>query len=123
LNSATPPDDDDERAHLAADRAQLEELATAYGEKQITFREFLAARKPIETRIEAARRALARLTRTEAITPYVGNAGALREAWADLQLTRQRAIVASILDRVVVSPAVRGRNRFDPGRLAPVWRV
>ena len=38
---------------LAADRAQLEELARAYGERLITFPEYLAARKPIEARIEA----------------------------------------------------------------------
>ena len=123
LEGATPPDDTGERANLAADRAQLEELAAAYGEKLITFPEYLAARKPIEARIEAGTRALARLTRTEAITPYVGQAGALRVAWADLPLTRQRAIVASILDRVVVGRAVPGRNRFDPDRLEPVWRV
>jgi DNA invertase Pin-like site-specific DNA recombinase len=123
LEGTTPPDDAGERANLAADRAQLEELATAYGEKLITFPEYLAARKPIEARIEAGKRALARLTRTEAITPYVGQASALREAWEGLPLTRQRAIVASILDRVVVGPATRGRNRFDPDRLEPVWRV
>jgi DNA invertase Pin-like site-specific DNA recombinase len=123
LEGATPPDDSGERANLAADRAQLEELAAAYGEKLITFPEYLAARKPIEARIEAGKRALARLTRTEAITPYVGQAGALRDAWADLPLTRQRAIVASVLDRVVVGRAVAGRNRFDPDRLEPVWRV
>jgi site-specific DNA recombinase len=123
LEGATPPDDAGERANLAADRAQLEELATAYGDRQITFAEYLAARKPIEARIEAGKRALARLTRTEAITPYVGNAAALRETFANLPLTRQRAIVASILDRIIVRAAVPGRNRFDPGRLEPVWRV
>jgi site-specific DNA recombinase len=123
LDGAAPPDDDDQRANLAADRAQLEELATAYGDRLVTFAEYLAARKPIEARIEAAKGRLARLTRTEAITPYVGKAGALREAWADLPLTRQRAIVASVLDRVTIRPAVPGRNRFDPERLDPVWRV
>ena len=123
LDGAVAPDDDGERASLAADRRQLEELATAYGDRLVTFAEYLAARKPIEARIEAAKGRLARLTRTEAITPYVGKAGALRESWAELPLTRQRAIVASVLDRVTIRPAVPGRNRFDPGRLEPVWRV
>lgn len=122
LDGATPPDDAGDRANLAADTAQLEELATAYGDRVITFAEYLAARKPIEGRIEAAKRQLARLTRTEAITPYVGKAAALRESWADLPLTRQRSIVASLLDRVIIRAAVRGRNRFDPDRLDPVWR-
>lgn len=123
LDGVTPPDDTGDRANLAADQSQLEELATAYGDRLVTFAEYLAARKPIEARIEASKRSLARLTKTEAITPYVGKATELRATWADLPLTRQRAIVASVLDRVVIRAAIPGRNRFDPGRLDPVWRV
>ena len=52
---------------LESDKAQLTELATAYGEQQITFPEYLAARKPIEARIEAGQRKVGRLTRTTAI--------------------------------------------------------
>lgn len=32
-------------------------------------------------------------------------------------------IVAAVLDHVIVDPARRGYNRFDPARLAPVWRA
>jgi site-specific DNA recombinase len=98
-------------------------LARAYGERQITFPEYLAARKPIEVRIEAAQRRITRATGTEALAPYVGKPGALRAAWKDLPLTRQRAIVASVLDRAIVGPGLRGRTRFDPDRIEPLWRV
>jgi DNA invertase Pin-like site-specific DNA recombinase len=108
---------------LAAEQSQLNELATAYGERQITFPEYLAARKPIETRIEAGKRRLSRLTRSAAIDSYLGQSENLRSAWADLPLTRQRAIVAAVLDRAIVRPAVRGRTAFDPERVEPVWRV
>ena len=108
---------------LATDQDQLAELARAYGERLITLAEFLAARKPIEARIDAAKRRLSRLTRTTAIDGYVGASASLRAAWADLPLTRQRAIVAAVLDRAVVRSAVRGRTRFDPDRVEPVWRV
>jgi site-specific DNA recombinase len=108
---------------LARDVSQLEELATAYGERAITLAEYLAARKPIEARIDAAKRRRSRITRTAAVDPYVGDSAALRTAWADLPLPRQRAIVAAVLDRAVISPAVRGRNFFDPRRIEPVWRV
>ena len=108
---------------LAADQLQLNELATAYGEKQITFPEFLAARKPIETRIEAGKRRLSRLTRSAAIDAYLGESESLRNAWRDLPLTRQRAIIAAVLDRAIVQPARRGRTAFDPARVEPVWRV
>jgi site-specific DNA recombinase len=109
-------------AELDADRAQLEELARGYGERLITFAEYLAARKPIEARVEAARRRLSRLIRSGAIDPYMGDAASLRAAWADLPLSRQRAIVAAVLDRAVIRPAVRGRG-FDSERVEPVWRV
>ncbi len=90
---------------------------------KITFPEFLAARKPIEARIEAGQRKVSRLTQTSAIAGHVGEGAALRAAWADLPLTRQRAIVAAVLDRAVIRPAVRGRTRFDPDRVEPVWRL
>ena len=40
-----------------------------------------------------------------------------------MTLTRQQQIVAALLDHVVVGPARRGFNRFDPSRLTAVWRV
>jgi site-specific DNA recombinase len=123
LAGATMPDDNAERSTLALDRAQLEELAGAYGERQITFPEYIRARKPIEARIEAAQRRITRATGTEAIAPYIGEAGALRAAWKDLPLTRQRAIVAAVLDRAYVGRGLRGRTRFDPDRIEPLWRV
>jgi hypothetical protein len=123
LAGAAIPDDSGQQADLVRDREQLDELARAYGERQITFSEYLAACRPIEARIEAAQRYIARVTKTEAITRHVGRGSALRETWPDLPLTRQRAIVEAVLDRATVAPAVRGRARFDPERVEPVWRV
>ena len=125
LAGAAGQDAEADAAHasVAADRAQLEELATAYGDRQITFPEFLAARKPIETRIEAGQRKVSRLTQTTAIAGHVGDSAALRAIWKDLPLTRQRPIIEAVLDRAIVRPAVRGRTRFDPDRVEPVWRL
>jgi site-specific DNA recombinase len=111
------------QASVGADRAQLEELARAYGERQITFPEYIAARKPIEARIEAGQRKVSRLTQTTAIEGHIGDSATLRATWANLPLSRQRAIVAAVLDRAIVRPAVRGRTRFDPDRIEPVWRL
>ena len=67
---------------LAADLDQQAELARAYGERQISFAEYLAAREPIEARIDGARRRLSRLTRTTAIAEYVGaSATCARPGW------------------------------------------
>lgn len=112
-----------EQDALGRDQEQLEELAAAYGERQITFPEFLAARKPIEARIETTKRKISRLNRTTAIETYVGASSTLRETWRELPLTRQRAIVEALLDRAIVSPAVRGRTTFDRHRVRPHWRL
>ena len=125
LEGAVAEDAEAEAAHdsVMADRAQLEELARAYGERLITFPEYLAARTPIEARIDAGERKVSRLTQTAAIAAHVGNAAALRATWADLPLTRQHSIVAAVLARATIRPALRGRTRFDPERVEPEWRL
>jgi len=101
---------------------QADELAQAYGAKQISMREWLAARGPIDQRIEELRKALSRATRTTTIAQYVGQTATLRREWDSLDLSRQQAIVAAVLDHVVVNPARRGLNRFDESRLDAVWK-
>jgi hypothetical protein len=108
---------------VARDQAQLEELAQAYGDRQVTLAEYLVARKPIEARLDAAKARLNRANRTVAVRDYVGRSDALRAAWSGLPLTRQRAVVAAVLDRAIVGPGTRGRTRFDPDRVEPVWRA
>lgn len=118
-------DPDAERVQLELDEAQahLDELAQTYGERAISLPEWLAARAPIEARLAAAKKQLARLSRVTVLDPYIGNVPALRETWPFLPLTRQRAIVAAVLDHAVIGPGRRGYNRFDPTRVKPVWRV
>jgi hypothetical protein len=113
---------EDVAGELAGDEAQLEELAGAYGEKAITLREYLAARKPIEARIATARKQLSRATGTVALEGYVGHSQRLRDAWAEMTIPRRQAVIGAVLDRLVISEAVRGRNRFDPDRVSPVWK-
>ncbi|MGZ4362928.1 MAG: recombinase family protein [Gaiellaceae bacterium] len=118
-------DEESQRWQLEVDQAQaqLEELARAYGEQTIGLQEWLAARRPIEGRLSAAKKRLAALSRSSVLVDHVGNAAALRDRWSDLPLTRQQGIVRAVLDHVIVSPGRRGYNRFDPSRFAPVWRV
>jgi len=114
---------EDSHAELLADQAQLDELAAAYGEKALTLREYLVARKPIEGRIDASRRRISRERGTSAVDEFVHRPGALRAAWPSLPLSRQHAIIAAVLAHIIVGQAVRGLNRFDHRRLDPVWRV
>jgi site-specific DNA recombinase len=108
---------------LAADEALLDEAAQDYAARTLSHREWMAARQPIQARIDAARRRLSRISPTHRIDEYAGRSTVLRDAWADLPLTRQHAIIRLILDHVVVHPAVKGRNTFDLDRFHPLWRL
>jgi len=110
-------------ATVAEDQAQLAELATAYGDKLITLRDWLAAKKPIEARISAGQRRITRSTHSDALHGLPGNGEALRGTWDTLNLTRQAAIVAAVLDHAVIAPGVLGSRSLDPARVRPVWRL
>ncbi len=111
------------QAEIEQTKAKLDELAELWAEGAIGRSEWLKARVPIEKRQAVAKKRLAALNRTTALTPHIGDANGLREKWAEMNLTRQQQIVGALLDHVVVGPARRGYNRFDPSRLEPVWRV
>jgi site-specific DNA recombinase len=121
------PGEDVESQHwqleIAEADAQLVELAEAWAAKRISMKEWQAARSPIERRITAAKKRLASLNRATVLNGHVGSGKQLRALWADLPLSRQHAIVAAVLDHVVVAPGRRGLNKFDPSRFTPVWRV
>jgi site-specific DNA recombinase len=103
--------------------AQLDELADAWGRRAITFREWESARAPIVRREQAAKAALSRDSRISAVADYLGRGEQLRSTWEDLSLPRRQAIVRTLLEFIEIGAAVRGRNRFDPGRLTPRWRA
>jgi DNA invertase Pin-like site-specific DNA recombinase len=108
---------------IAQDREQLDELAAAYAARQISMREWLAARQAIENRVLDAERRLARATGSEALQGLVGQGDALRSQWSDLNLSRQHAIVSAVLDHAVIGPGSRGAVALDPDRVTPVWKL
>jgi DNA invertase Pin-like site-specific DNA recombinase len=107
---------------IAADQAMLDELAADYANRQIGRSEWMAAREPIQARIDQARRRLSRLSPTTPIDGYVGQADLLRAAWTGLTLSRQKAIVRVLIERVIAHPAKPGA-KFDPDRFEPIWRL
>jgi hypothetical protein len=123
LAGAAAPDTQASEAtdRLAADQALLDELALAYANREVTMRDWLHAKAPIEQRMSADRRALSRLTNTVVLDGFVGS-DALTASWDGLTLQRQHAIIRALLDHVLVGPAVRGRNKFDRSRFQPAWR-
>jgi site-specific DNA recombinase len=84
--------------------------------------EWMAAKKPIQERLTAARKQLAKATHSNALTAYVGNGAGLRAEWETLDLNQQHAVVAAVVESVVVGRGRPGYNRFDESRLTPVWQ-
>jgi hypothetical protein len=121
--SGSGSDGSEWQAEIEQAQAKLDELAELWADGTIGRSEWLKARAPIEKRQTLAKKRLAALNRTTALTPHLGDAEGLREKWAEMDLSRQQQIVAALLDHVIVGPARRGYNRFDPSRLEPVWRV
>ena len=69
---------------------------------------YLSASNALTERIEAAERRLASRDTHVVLTP------GLASRWASADLTQRRELIGVFLESVVVSPAVRGRNTFDP---------
>lgn len=80
-------------------------------------------RQRIEARIDHARKQLAKRSRKDALLTFSGTPGALRASWADMDFSQRRAVLTAIIDRIVIGPALHGRNRFDPGRIDVRWRA
>lgn len=106
---------------LAATRARLDELAALYAAGQVSAREWMIARNPIQDKIADVERQLATATSTTALGGLVGNAGQLRDSWQGLSLDRRQAILRAVLDQVVIAPA-RHSPSFDMARVNPIWR-
>ena len=108
---------------LVADRTQLEELSAAYGNRDVTMREWLEAKKPIDARIERAERQISRATNSDVLHGLVGHGAELAQSWDTLNLNRQAGIVAAVLDHAVIAAGMSGARSLDPQRVQPVWKL
>lgn len=106
---------------LDSDQAQLAELAQLWAAKTISSLEWKAAREPIEARLFNINRQLAQINGGNALSGLVGNGNGLRSSWGTLNLSRQAAIIAAILDFATITPATTRGRTFDPFRIVPMW--
>jgi DNA invertase Pin-like site-specific DNA recombinase len=103
---------------IAQDERKLETLAGDFAADRITRKEWLAARDIVEDRLRENRSKLA----GTAPDPLDGIAD-VRAAWETLDLDRRRAIVAAVIDRVVVQPTEQRGPRFDYDRVTFEYRA
>lgn len=114
-------------AEITRDETELEELARDLGERRVTRKEWLAAREPIEKRLRVNR---ARMVRTDhraglalADAPTTGEQAGVWLRDVEVALAKRQLFLAAMVNRVVVNPAVKGRNFFDQDRFEVVWRA
>ncbi|MER6942556.1 recombinase family protein [Nonomuraea sp. NPDC000554] len=119
------PDEGDVLAEIAACEHELEQLAADHGSGVISRIEWMAARKPLQARLEAAKSALGRADVDRVLAGLPADRDGLERFLLDgeVEASRRRSVIAVVLERVWARPvAVRGRKTFDPDRLDPVWR-
>lgn len=110
-------------AQITVDTTRLDELAGLYAEGQVTAREWMAARNPMEERIQRAYKDIAAVSTDGALYELVGTGESLRGQWEELSIDRQHAIVKTVLDHAVIGPGAVGARSLDINRVQPQWRL
>lgn len=102
---------------LEAIETRLRDLAEMWAAGTITKDEWTVARGSLTDQLDGARRAMVTEARaTIDLADY-------RDRWPDLDIDQKRLVTGAVVEHVIVGPAVRGRNRFDPDRVSYAWRV
>lgn len=118
---------DDRRQTKAADdladaERRLDELAGDWADGTLTRREWLTARSRLTDRIEEARRVLD-ANGHGMLAEVPADADALAAAWDAGDVEWRRALIGTVVDRVVVKPAAKAGPRFDPDRVEITWKA
>jgi site-specific DNA recombinase len=104
-------------AAIERDQDRLAALADAFGDDvEANPLEYRLAAGRIRERLEANRAKVARVQSQRVVVAV--NPATVRAEWPGMDISQQRALVDIAVRDVIVSPAVPGLNRFDPGR---VW--
>lgn len=106
---------------IRADEQELIDLARDFAERRFTRAEYFTMRDVIEARLKANRGALSKRA-GKAMLAHVAGGDRLRERWSNESLEWRRAVLAAVIDTVVILPAVKGNNRFDPRLVDIRWR-
>jgi site-specific DNA recombinase len=99
---------------------QLAFLAGEWAGRRLDLVEWEGARAPLRARQSELKRLI---DRSRAKVRLAGLPDPLRDAWPALELHRRRAVIAALVDAVVVARGRRGLNRFDPDRVTIRWKA
>ena len=113
-------DDSELSEAIRADEEQLEELAAAWAEREITRKEWMVARTPIEKRLERNRAKLKRQSRVFVLHDFIGPLDEMAARWEKMNVSQQRAIISAVVRKITVKPA-NPRKKWDPDRFVFEW--
>jgi site-specific DNA recombinase len=109
-------------ARVQTARRQLETLARDHARGFLTRVEWLAARPALLERVESGIAALDRSRADAVIAEFVGASDRLREGWEEFASSRRHAIVVSLVEQIIVLPAITTRPRSAGERVVIWWR-
>lgn len=103
---------------------ELSGLADDYGQGRITRAEWMAARGPLTTRLDRARRELTRHDDGDSLAVLAGGIARWDAEWskAEGNVDRRRAMLRAVLASVTIGPGSRGGNRLDNRRITLTWQ-
>ena len=105
---------------VATIEAEMADLAKLRGEGVITLAEWVAAREPLQSRLDAAKALARRPVSPAALT----GPGGLVAAWPDLTPQERRRALAEVVEAVEVATADgKGRWSSVEARVNIVWRI
>jgi len=112
-------------AAVATARQRLTDLATDYGNGDLTRAEYQTARTAAHGVLAGAEQALSRVARSGALTALpLGDVAALRARWDAMGVGQRRAVLMALVDTLTVNPAAGPRGPvFDLGRVELRWRA
>jgi DNA invertase Pin-like site-specific DNA recombinase len=109
-------------AELAEARRLRDELIRERATGTITSAEWAAARPIIDARIRRAEHAAGQLHHVTVLSAMPSGRAA-GKWWKAAATEQRRTVIRALIDRVVIDPAAKGGNRFDPTRVhEPKWR-
>jgi len=72
--------------------------------------------------MEETRRKLGRVIGDQALASFPRGGEELRDAWGAGSLSWRRAFLTTYIERVILLPCLKGRNKFDPTKVKMIWR-
>lgn len=116
-------DQNDPAVVVAEIEARMAELAEMFAAGEIGRAEWTTARDALDRRLSTARESVAVEVQTSRAGALVATEIDLVDAWSRWSLDQRRAVIDSVVERVVIAPTTKANNRFDPARVTVEWRV